>query len=158
MNGANGTNGTYRERERDATQRRVNSQMPTENEEPTAAENIILQCFASGVLIVFVLLISMSSSAPTVRLREILRETLTGAETASELIGEVRFLGEEYFGWNPAIVTESISFSPSGSQAGSQSGNQTEIFFREGLQQNENLFQYNNLQQNENLMQHEIFF
>ena len=82
----------------------------TKNEEPTSGENIILQSIVSGILIVFVLLITMMNTAPTSALRVALRDALSGAETAGELITEVRFLSEEYFGWGPSLETEPESF------------------------------------------------
>jgi len=82
------------------------------NDEPTATENIILQCIISGILIVFVLLISISNTAPASTLRGALNNALSGAETVGELISEVRFISEEYFGWGPTPETEPDSFLP----------------------------------------------
>jgi murein DD-endopeptidase MepM/ murein hydrolase activator NlpD len=79
------------------------------NEEPTAAENVIMQCIVCGILIVAVLLISMMDSAPTAALRYGLRQVLSGAETVSELITEVRYHGGEFIGWGPT-ETEPPSF------------------------------------------------
>jgi len=67
-------------------------------EEPTAVENILLQCIVSGVLVVAVLLISISNIAPATALRETLRQTLSGAETPRELFAEVIFFGGELLG------------------------------------------------------------
>jgi murein DD-endopeptidase MepM/ murein hydrolase activator NlpD len=61
-----------------------------ENDEPSMGETIILQCIVSGALLVLVLLISLLNVAPTAFLRDGLRESLSGAETAHELFYEVR--------------------------------------------------------------------
>ena len=81
-----------------------------ENEEPTGGESLLMQCIVSVVLLAVVFLIALADTGPTVALREGLRQTLSGAETAGELLYEMRFIGEEFLGFGPSPETEPESF------------------------------------------------
>lgn len=80
-----------------------------ENDEPTTGETMILQCIVSGILVVFVLLVSLINIPPANALRDGLRQTLSGAETPRELLYEARHFGEEFL-WGPSPETEPESF------------------------------------------------
>jgi len=67
-------------------------------------ETLILQCIISGVIFVFVLIASMTNLPPAATLQEGVTQVLTGAETLDELVSEVRQLGTEWFGLEPATT------------------------------------------------------
>jgi hypothetical protein len=67
----------------------------TEPADPSRVETIILQSITSGILLIFILIISVLNIAPTENLRYGLREILSGATTPQELFLEVKNFGEE---------------------------------------------------------------
>ncbi|MCL1863850.1 MAG: M23 family metallopeptidase [Defluviitaleaceae bacterium] len=69
-----------------------------ENEEPTAAETLVVQSIVCGVLVVCILLIGMTNLAPAATIRENLQQLLTGAETPQQLLNEALLFSEEFFG------------------------------------------------------------
>jgi len=75
----------------------------------------------------------MTNTAPTSALREALQNALSGAETAGELITEVRFFREEYFGWGPSPETEPESFPISQPSFPTENLSQPEIFIEQPL-------------------------
>ncbi|MCL2197892.1 MAG: M23 family metallopeptidase [Defluviitaleaceae bacterium] len=91
------------------------------NEEPTAAETLILQSIVCGVLIVCVLLISLTNLAPAAAIRENLQQLLTGAETPQQLLNDARYFGEEFFGWGAEPEDEQENTLPPPEQAGQES-------------------------------------
>jgi hypothetical protein len=96
---------------------------PRESETAARGETIILQSIISGVLLIFILMISMLNAAPTAVLRDGLREILSGANTPQELMTDVRSFGGEFFGWGPALPKETpqeIQQIPAQTQAPAQ--------------------------------------
>jgi len=74
----------------------------TNENDISAGESIILQCVLCGIIIVFVLIISVLDFAPALQIRDGIQNALTGATTAGELIAEIQTIGEELFGFNRA--------------------------------------------------------
>ena len=72
----------------------------------TPAETIILQSIISGIILVAVLLVGLVDSAPTMTLREGIRQTLVGANTINELTTDVRNFGETFLGWESTTTVE----------------------------------------------------
>jgi len=79
-----------------------------ENEEKnlSTGENIIVQCIASGVIIILVLLISLVDIPPAIAIQNGIRFALTGANTPTELIYNVQEFRENWINW------EGIQFTP----------------------------------------------
>ena len=72
----------------------------------TSGENIIIQCIASGVIIILVLLISLVDIPPALTIQRGIRFALTGANTPSELINNIQEFRENWLNW------EGIQFTP----------------------------------------------
>jgi len=76
--------------------------------EITPGETIIMQCIVSGVIMVCVLLISLVDIAPTLTLRDGLRQALAGATTVDELVTEIQSLEWLEFGTTESPATEPV--------------------------------------------------
>jgi len=59
-----------------------------------------MQCILCGIILVFVLIVSMTNIAPALAVRGGIRQVLSGAETLDELVTDVRRFGAEWFGWD----------------------------------------------------------
>ena len=68
-------------------------------------ETLIFQCIICGIIMVFVLIAGMVDIAPAVRLREGMRQVLSGAQTLDELVMEVRQFGHQWLDWAPPPET-----------------------------------------------------
>jgi hypothetical protein len=80
----------------------------SENEEPTTVETTIMQSIVSGIIIIFVLLVCLINIKPTAALRDGLRQMLSGAETAGELVAAVQNLNAG----NIENFVEEFSYEP----------------------------------------------
>ena len=70
-------------------------------------EALIFQCIICGIIMVFVLIAGMTEITPAVRLREGMRQVLSGAHTLDELVMEVRQFGHQWLDWAPPPQTMS---------------------------------------------------
>ena len=91
---------------RDTTERYYEKNQPAEGKSINFGETLIMQAVVSGILLIFVLAVSILDIAPAISLRGVLRQTLTGATTVGEFAQEVRDAGNHWLGWDFGQIQE----------------------------------------------------